>query len=100
MKYKILDNSKQNLTQLGFRCKGDYYEMRFPVFRSNKIPVLFAIIRLFDGENIFRIDVVNSNDVPYSHWYIREKISIPFIRKIDKAIQNKMKKIGAKKIED
>ena len=99
--YKIKKGAIPYLEDNGFRDRYDGAKvLRFPVYFYKRTPLVFcnAVIWLDISKEI-RIEVTNSTDTTYSLWY-QEDNDCPLIREINKNIDNKMHKIGARHYAD
>jgi len=102
--YKIKTGAIPYLEDNGFHERYDgAWVLRFPVYYYKRTPLVFAIATLWlDISKEIRIDVTNNSGTSYFLWYQREEYGQDsrLIKEIEKNIDNKMHKIGARHYED
>lgn len=101
--YKLKNVSTQYLIENGFREVGDgSFVLHFPVFFYKRKPIEFCNALIFPEEgNFIRLSVINLNGITNSIWHQkRYDQAKKYLISIDKSIDSKMKKIGAKKYAD
>lgn len=100
--YKIKLGAIPYLEDNGFKKIGEgSYFLKFPVLFYKKTPTVFCIASLFlQNSKEIRLDV-EKNGLPYTLWYENNiQLAPKLLKEINKAIDNKMHKIGARHYED
>ena len=100
--YKMKYCSIKKLKKLGFKYDEDSekYTMTFPVYRNNKVSLLFGTI-LCDEQGHISLNVTDRNGESYYPFYcIRYGTYDVMLSIINASFINKFKKIGIKEIEN
>lgn len=97
--YKLKNISSNYLLENGFRRLSDgSYVLHFPVFWWKNIPTSYCNAYIYPEEgNKINLDVRREDGSLHTQWYEKNYIqSSKILKVIDKAIDNKMHKIGAR----
>ena len=101
--YKLSNISYANLINKGFKDVGEgQFLLRFPIYFYGSTPLIFcnATVIPEEGKKV-NIDVVRKDGVVHLQWFEKNYAQAkPLLNILDKNIDNKMRKIGAKKYED
>lgn len=94
-----LDVTKEKMKKLGFRYDNevDGYIYKFPVYKYNKIPVLFCKIGIAEETNRIWFNVYDNNGLymPYYNAEYGKNMVVPLI---EERIENEFTKLGIRKV--
>lgn len=98
-RYK-LDITKDAMKKLGFRYDGecDSYTYKFPVYKYNKVPVLFCKIGIDEETNQIWFNICDNNGL-YMPYYNEEYGTNMLIPLIDERIEKEFSKLGIRKAD-
>jgi len=97
-RYK-LDITKEEMKKLGFRYNNEYdgYVYRFPVYKYNKIPILFCKMGIDEETNQVWFNIYDNNGL-YMPYYNQEYGRNTLISLIDERIEKEFSKLGIRKV--
>jgi len=95
-----LNISKTKMKEFGFRydSKLENYIYKFPVYKNNKVPLIFCKLGINEETHAVWFNVYDSNDMLYAPYYNRTYGKNSIVPIIDKVIENELNKLGAKKV--
>lgn len=98
-RYK-LDITKEEMKKLGFRYDSEYdgYVYRFPVYKYNKIPILFCKIGIDEETKQVWFRVCDNNGL-YMSYYNEEYGRNKLVPLIEEQIEKEFSRIGVRRVK-
>lgn len=94
-----LDVTKEEMKKLGFRYDNEFddYIYKFPVYKYNKIPILFCKIGIDEETKHIWFNVYDNNGL-YMPYYNDEYGKNTLIPLIEERIEKEFSKLGIRKV--